>query len=511
MAKRKLPEIVVTDRNLRDIAQDALDALLAVREEHRLFIRAGKIARIAEDDTGNLRIEQLNRQGLRSILVRAINFVKETRNGPKPAKPDGDLLDDLLTGGPWKAAIPPSAPPFPSLDGLVFVPVLRPDGTVLSSPGYDKKTRLFLVKKDDLIPAVPDIPTQEDLNSALDVLKEVLQDFLHKDSADTVNAIALMLTPLVRPAITGCIPIALINARQAGIGKGLLANVVSIIATGERARIQVMSASEQEIDKRITSFLRDGTPIIVFDNLDRVLRSATLAAVVTSDTYKGRLLGKSEMPNLLQRATWIVIGNNIQLGGDIPRRTYLIDMVAVTSRPQERTGFKHENLLGYVEEHRGEIVAALLTLARAWFAAGQPPPTHCPPFGSFEEWRRIIAGILEFGGWGELLQNQHIIYDDADVEGQQWIDFLSELRDEFGDNPFTVKQILELVQTRSELREVLPDELEATLNSRKSVSRVFGNTFRTIKGKRFGNRNLRLVDTGNKAQRAVLWQVLEVS
>jgi hypothetical protein len=40
--------------------------------------------------------------------------------------------------------------------------------------------------------------------------------------------------------------------------------------------------------------------------------------------------------------------------------------------PEERTGFKYPDLLGYVTSNRGELLAAVLTILRASFVAGKP-------------------------------------------------------------------------------------------------------------------------------------------
>jgi hypothetical protein len=47
--------------------------------------------------------------------------------------------------------------------------------------------------------------------------------------------------------------------------------------------------------------------------------------------------------------------------------------------------------------HRGEIIAALLTLVRAWYDAGQPPMKEPIKMGSFQTWVNIIGGILDNG------------------------------------------------------------------------------------------------------------------
>ena len=94
-----------------------------------------------------------------------------------------------------------------------------------------------------------------------------------------------------------------------------------------------------------------------------------------------------------QRATWIATGNNIQLCGDLPRRCYWIRLDARESRPWQRKNFKHPDLLGWVTRNRGRLIHALLTLARAWFAAGKPKAPNSPRLGSFEAWTETVGGM----------------------------------------------------------------------------------------------------------------------
>jgi hypothetical protein len=120
----------------------------------------------------------------------------------------------------------------------------------------------------------------------------------------------------------------------------------------------------EELRKAITALLLAGDPIICFDNVTGLLYSPILSAVLTAREWRDRVLGKSETPGIPQRATWIVTGNAIRLGGDLPRRCYQVNLDAKLSQPWTRTGFRHPDLIGWVSENRGRLIAAALTLAR---------------------------------------------------------------------------------------------------------------------------------------------------
>ena len=67
--------------------------------------------------------------------------------------------------------------------------------------------------------------------------------------------------------INGPTPLRLIDAPDAGSGKGLLADVLSRVSTGREAAVTVLSKDEDEVDKRVTALLSTGTPFILLDNV----------------------------------------------------------------------------------------------------------------------------------------------------------------------------------------------------------------------------------------------------
>jgi hypothetical protein len=166
---------------------------------------------------------------------------------------------------------------------------------------------------------VPLNPTKLEMQAALAVLEDLIADFCFakedspdKPNANKANALGALITPIIRPAIKRHIPMALIDAPKQGAGKGLLSDVISIIATGEPASILTPPNNDDEWDKRITSILMSGSTIITIDNIPSRLQSAKLDAVLTADQWQGRILGVSKMIKLPQRATWIATGNNIR-------------------------------------------------------------------------------------------------------------------------------------------------------------------------------------------------------
>ena len=379
-----LPGVLVTNRPWRELSAEAITHLTTTQTP--IYVRDSQLVRIQRKKDETPFIDTLTETTLKGILARAMNFVKTAVKGAAHCSPPDAMVKDILSLGDW---------PFPSLDGIIEFPVVRPDGTLLTTPGYDEMTHLYYAPVPSLyVPSIAEHPTDEEVVNALGVIDDAIGQFPYENTASYANAIALLLTPLIRQAIGGHVPLALIDATRPGTGKSLLAETVAMIATGRKATMMTAPYGDDEWRKLIFSTLGEGATIIIIDNIKGRLQSTSLDAALTSFTYGGRILGVSRNAAYPQRATWMATGNNMQIGGDLPRRCYWIRMDARTAKPWTRSGFNHD-LESWVPEHRGELIAALLTLIRAWYDAGQPPAQVPITMGSFESWVKTIGGILE--------------------------------------------------------------------------------------------------------------------
>ena len=145
--------------------------------------------------------------------------------------------------------------------------------------------------------------------------------------------------------------------------------------------------------------------------------------MLTAETWADRLLGKSETLRLPNHGVWIATGNNLRLDGDITRRTVWFRLDAKADRPWEREKFKHDPLMVWVREERHQLVWALLVLVQNWLALGRPAWTG-RPMGTFEEWSRVVGGILSAAGIEGFLANREELYRTVDGETEEWRAFV---------------------------------------------------------------------------------------
>jgi hypothetical protein len=495
-----LPKIVVNNRQLPDVTAEAIEALAASNHPPEIFVRAGRLVRVREDENGVPEIQAMEDSHIKGRLARVANFVRNTEKGETEVIPPDWLVKDVGQLPWW---------PFPALEAVVEAPIMRPDGTIFDSPGYDPTTRLYYRPVGGFhVPTIPTTPTEADTRAAIRLLDEAVGEFPYEDSASAANALALMLTPLVRQAVIGPVPLALIDKPQAGTGGSLLAETIAVISSGHTAEMLGAPRDEEEWRKQITAKLSTGATMITVDNVEGALYAPSLARALTARTWTDRVLGRSETVTVSQRATWIATGNNIQLRGDLPRRCYWIRLDARDSRPWQRENFKHPNLLGWVTKNRGRLIHALLTLARAWFAAGKPKAPNLPRLGSFEAWTETVGGMVAFAGIPDFLGNLAELYDKADAGGVEWEAFLQTWWEELNaDKPTTVADLTKAIADNDALRAALPGDLaEAFDKSAGSFSRKLGTALAKRAGTRYGEEGLHIVRAG-EFRRAVRWKL----
>jgi hypothetical protein len=509
-----LLKICVGARQLPAITAEALAALQAANEPPVLFARSGRMVAVVRDEQNRHVIQELSEAALRGRMARSGFYFRLDKEGERiECAPPIDVVRDL-------SVLPPTEWTLPRVEALAEAPFLRPDGSICSRPGYDRGTCLFYAPAPGLL--VPEIllsPTIDDVEAAVELLQSAIGEFPFANDASRANAIASMLTPLVRSAIDGPTPLALYDAPQAGTGKTLLAEVVAIIATGRAAETFSAPTDPEEWRKKITTALSTGTNVVVIDNVTRHLNPDSLCTALTATTVGDRQFRTFEWLVFPVKCAWIATGNNIKLGGDMPRRCYWIRLDAKQSQPFRRTGFRHPNLRGWVTDHRGELIAALLTIARYWFLQGRPKPKTLKPMGSFESWCETVGGMLETAGVEGFLANADIMLEQADAEAPQWESFLLVLWGLFDGKPFRVADIVERFPSMSapgapetkHLREVLPDHLaEAADLTGGSLQRRLGMCFSDRVDKRFGESQVFLERAGEDRKTKVQrWRVVK--
>jgi hypothetical protein len=405
-----VPEIVAGV----DLARVVDDAVVALRADPELYVRGGALTRVVATDGTTAPTQTIVRsegapvmrrcaapwvRERLSVCARFIGMKSEGRGAnkrmvPTPIQPPPWVALHVVDRGTW--------PGYRPLVGIVTAPTLRRDGSVLQKPGYDQASGLLYVQRGEF-PAVDDAPDQESVARAKSLLLEVVDDFDGLDDLGRAVWLSLLLTLVCRDLAEGSVPLFAVDAPTAGSGKGLLARTAHRIAFGIDPAHMSLPADDEEMRKQITTCLLAGDPAVLIDNVSVPLGGDSLDAVITAPSWKVRLLGTMEdSGTLVPRAVWMVTGNGLELVGDMGRRTLRVRLIPKCERPEERTDYKHperggvDALLGWVDQHRPQLVHAALTVLRGWVVAGRP--SNVATLGSFEGWSKTVASCVQWLG-----------------------------------------------------------------------------------------------------------------
>jgi hypothetical protein len=427
--------IVTTSRFLREITADTLQALAAANDPPELYKVGSEIVRVGVNDLA----EPLSVAALRGRMDRVADYIKFNKDGEEvPARPPEDVARDIL-------ALPTRELPFPALRGVRHAPLFLPCGRLLAADGYDSDSG-WLMRLRGLTGAGGNMP----LDEAKRWLEELLCDFPFEDPASKAHAVALLLQPFVRELVDGPTPLYLIDAPARGTGKGLLADILTSVATGGDAAVMSLVGDGDEVEKRITALLLGGRSHIQLDNV-RVLRSSHLEAALTTLTWSGRRLGKSEAVYVPNRATWLATGNNVEVSDEMARRSVPIRLDAGVERPEDRNGFRYQ-LPAWAYKTRPALVTACLSIIQDWLAAGQPQGTAV--LGRFEVWAKTTGGLVEFAGFPGFLQNRKRLQSQADSETQEWAAVVGLWWESYSNRPVTAGDLFEIIKEHSLLLNV---------------------------------------------------------
>ncbi len=134
-----------------------------------------------------------------------------------------------------------------------FAPV-RADGSLLTTPGYDPQTQLLFKPDGEHFPEIPEHPSKEDAQRALEAVKQAIATFPFSAEADRSVALSLLLTGVCRRTLDFA-PLHAITAPAPGTGKSLLIDLASILLSGQPAPVLSAEIDAAEFEKRLGASL----------------------------------------------------------------------------------------------------------------------------------------------------------------------------------------------------------------------------------------------------------------
>jgi hypothetical protein len=431
-------------------------------------------------------------------------IVGTDRNGnvtETPAHPPAWCVSAVYARGEW--------PGVRHLEAVVEYPVLRPDGTLLLVPGYDPTTGLQL-EPDGPLPDILENPNRSDALRARDELLEVVSDFPFEKLVHRAAWLAALLTPLARFAFSGPAPLFLCDANTRAAGKGLLLDTISTIVTGQQFTIATYTDDIEELRKRITSLCIQGDRMVLFDNLDGKFGNSVLDAALTGTFWEDRQLGCNRTVKAPLNMSWYATGNNVAVQADTARRLCHVRLETEEEKPEERSDFRHPNLLAWVRENRPRLLADALTILRAYCRAGRPDQ-KLKAWGTYEGWSSLVRGAVVWIGLPDPGDTRLLLQEQSDTSAlamrsllMGWEQMDPERRG------LTAAQV---IQSLREPGDPVPDYHALMEDAVLSLvgrldARSLGNQLRKFKRRVFDQRFL---DRAGTSHQAALWVVRPAS
>jgi hypothetical protein len=431
------PQIYVLAGELPRVVNEAEEALLDSGKE--VYQRGGQVVRPvlsklkASDDrsTWAWRIIEVTQPHMVEMLTCAAQFLRydgRSRDFRPIDAPDKVAKAYLNRQGNWK---------LPILFGVTDTPFLRRDGSVCERPGYDAASGL-LCKLDGVFPPIPQEPDRDEAETALAVIEQLISTFPFVTKADHAVALSAILTALDRRSMSTA-PLHAFTAPLPGTGKSLLVDLASVLAIGRPIPVIAQGRQEEELEKRLGASMLHGDQLISIDNCDHILQGSFLCQVLTQQRLNVRVLGFSQHVEVPVNAAVYATGNNLTVAGDLNRRTLLCSLDAKCEHPEKRQFVG--NPLEHVRENRGALVAAALTVLRAWHVSGQRSALAAP--GSFEEWSQRVREPLIWLGRADPCGTMLKIKDNDPVRAALGI-VLKQWERHLGPGPsYTVQEVID--------------------------------------------------------------------
>ena len=475
--------------NTEQLASEAWSALARVHDPQRFFRYDGGPVRVVTAPDGSPVIQKLTLDRMRYELVRSACWYAGEGEKQRLAPPPERVIKDMLAR---------PDPPLGALQRIVRTPVFTRSGRLLSTPGFDTRDGILYMPISGFdLPPIPKHPSREQIRAALSLLRnELLVDFPFAGPTEFAHAIALFLLPSVRVFVDGSTPLHAIEKPSPGTGADLLAYSLLYPATGSALSAMTLGGSEIENRRTITATIQNNPAVFLIDNIGH-LDSAALAAVLTTDYHRDRVIGTSQTTNVPVRCVWVSTGNNPTYSKEIARRTVPIRLDAKSEQPWTRSGFRHPNQRQWVSDNRAALIAAGLTLGRAWLVAGRPDGTE--ELGSYESWSRVIGGCLHVAEVPGFLANRDEFHQRSDAESDAHPQLCERWHDSYQSDPVGVVDLLKVI-----------DGIDLGLGDGNPKSRqtAFGCLLRKLRDQRVGP--YRVVHAG-KRHGAQIWRLDTVS
>lgn len=253
--------------------------------------------------------------------------------------------------------------------------------TLVTDFGYDPSTATMMTWRGYQAP-------QLTLEEAGDYVKAMLAGTVYQEPCDILHGLSLLLMPVLRPAISGAVPMYAVTG-PAGAGKTFLVKLVGELLG--YLDLRPLDAWASEAERQLSAHLLSGSPMLFYDDLNpKALGDSgtplLCEAITAGDRpIRVRPMGKSDEVVARPRCIWTAsLIEPESLSEAAARRIVQI-------RIQRDDAKKRDAIDEEVRKNRSIYVGALCTLVQTWSDCGcdGSPDQPAPP--SFREWHDVVG------------------------------------------------------------------------------------------------------------------------
>ena len=413
---------VLSDRGRHEVSNEVASVLFNAEKGDNFFRRDRELGNLKADND-SLRFNPHTKDGIAGVIARKTSLQKYR---------DGDIVE-VANPPAWLAADiyeNQDTSKLPAIDIILTHPYFNGEALITEN-GFDASTGAYLNQKAKEL----DLDTEK--HSAKDDIqlwRDWLCDFPFTSESDFENAIAYMLTIMVRPGlpIGEVSPMFLITAPREGVGKTLLADVLTAAVTGIPTETRTLGSKNDEIKKELGAALRTAPEVVVFDNVEssKRLDSAVLASVVTQVRGRFRILGVSEEMSYDNRATMLYTGSNIEMTIELVKRAVAIRLSDTGIAEKDRK-VKVESILSETLRKHTEFISSLTRMIKRWIESEK---ATTEPLHRMRHWSKDIFSILKANDLGDhFLKNTDEVMLTTGGEYTTWANAYKAIAEQLGE------------------------------------------------------------------------------
>lgn len=416
-------KVVVTAGEVPNVLDHVAEVLSKQPDVYRTT--AG-LTQIKYNDQGHAGAVLLGVVETELLAARVIEFKKlrSAGNGKHEEAPR-DVGSDLAKKIQTVAGAPRS--PVRLLTAVNRYPSMTLTGRLIQAPGYDEETGI-LYEPDEVASPVPEASINR--QGAEKALAYLLAPFAHykfeDEAADRGTLLAMLLTAVIRPLLNTA-PGYVIDASTAGSGKTKLAVCASLLA-GDEGQMDTWPMTREEIGKALFARFLELPRAIIYDNVVSDIGGGELAKAMTAPSYSQRRLGLSENAVASTKTLMLWTGNNVAINGDINRRVFRIRIETGKEDPWN-TAHPFDPVTIVRQQRMNLVQAALIIMSAAIRATDIQRPA---PFGSFEQWSRVVRDAAVWMGYPDPVARIEENYV-QDSETQDFLAFVEVWKGLFGE------------------------------------------------------------------------------